>query len=108
MENHKAPDHIVFLNQLPFDLLFALATTNLGSPAQLDPVIQSEIDTLRAIEAHVEPSMVTSRKSDDKFALFLNEDVRPSSLPSQIGRRHGKRLVTQELVAFASVRREVA
>ena len=88
--------------------LFALTSTDLGPPSHLDPVVQREIDALGAVEAHIEPGVIPSWKGDNKLALLLYHDVWSATLSTQIVRRDGKRLVSQELIALASVRGKVA
>lgn len=90
------------------DSLFALASANLGPPAHLNPVVQREIDALGAVEAHIEPGVIPSWKGDHKLALLLYHDIWSATLSTQIVRRDGKRLVSQELITLASVRGKVA
>ena len=42
-----------------------------GQTAKAQPVRRRKVDSLRAVEAHVEAPMVCSRECDDKFARLL-------------------------------------
>ena len=77
-------------------------------PANVNPAVEREVDTLSAVEPQIETGMVAHRKGDDKLALSLNERVRTARRLGQEVRRCEERLMSQELFAIRHVPREIA
>lgn len=76
-------------------------------PPELQPAIESEVDTLGTVETQIEASMIAPGKGDDELSRFLDEGVGATGLAGEEMGRSKVRLVSQELWAnLGSLREE--
>src|SRR5258706_9246049 len=51
-------------------------STETSLPSQVHPTVEGKVDRFCTVESNIEPSVVTTRESDDKLPLILYKSVR--------------------------------